>query len=122
MSKNSRNQNDQIYEAEVLESTTLDDNLLKKILIRAGRLIALPALEALEMILDRDTPQKVKVSLLTAIAYLIMPLDLVPDFIPAVGFSDDYVALIAVITLWSQYRTPAIRHRAQIKLDKWFSK
>ena len=89
------------YEAEVIESTTIEDSILRKILIKAGRSIALPALEAIEMIMSPFTPPQVRVSLLAALAYLIMPLDVVPDFLPAIGFSDDFVALTAVISLWS---------------------
>ena len=34
-----------IYDAEVLESSTFDENIIIKILIKAGRTIAKPALE-----------------------------------------------------------------------------
>ena len=60
------------------------------------------------------------ISLIAALAYLIMPLDLFPDFMPVVGFSDDFVALTAVLSIWSQYMTPAIRIRAEEKLNKIF--
>ena len=43
---------EKIYDAEVLESSSLDENIIIKILIRAGRTIAKPALEVLEMALD----------------------------------------------------------------------
>ena len=48
-----------------------------------------------------------------------MPIDLVPDLIPVAGFSDDLVAITAVISLWSKNMTPEIRNRAKRKLDKW---
>ncbi len=106
-------------EAKVIESSGIDEGTLKKVLVKAGRAIALPALEALEMILDSATPPKVRLTMLAALTYLIMPLDLIPDFIPAAGFSDDLVALTAVISLWSNYITPKIQMRARQKLDKW---
>ena len=109
-----------VYEAEVIESSTLDSNLVLKILIKAGRTIAKPALEVLEMAMDPLTPTKVRISLIAALAYLIMPLDLFPDFMPIVGFSDDFVALTAVLSIWSKYMTPAIRIRAEEKLNKLF--
>ena len=90
---------EKIYDAEVLESSTLDENIIIKILIKAGRTIAKPALEVLEMALDPYTPAQVRVSLMAALAYLIMPFDLFPDFMPLVGFSDDFVALTAVLSL-----------------------
>ena len=113
--------NDQkVYEAEVIESSTLDANIIFKILSKAGRTIAKPALEVLEMALDPLTPAQVRISLVAALAYLIMPFDLFPDFMPLVGFSDDFVALTAVLSIWSKYMTPTIRIRAAKKLDRLF--
>ena len=111
---------DSIYDAEVLESSPLDENIIIKILIRAGRTISKPALEVFEMALDPFTPGQVRVSLMAALAYLIMPFDLFPDFMPVVGFSDDFVALTAVLSIWSKYMTPSIRARAERKLNKLF--
>ena len=111
---------EKVYDAEVLESSTFDENIIIKILINAGRTIAIPGLEVLEMAIDPYTPAQVRVSLMAALAYLIMPFDLFPDFVPLVGFSDDFVALTAVLTIWSKYMTPSIRARAKNKLNKLF--
>ena len=119
MSENYKNK-EKIYDAEVLESSTFDENIIIKILIKAGRTIAKPALEVLEMALDPYTPAQVRVSLMAALAYLIMPFDLFPDFMPLVGFSDDFVALTAVLSIWNKYMTPSIRARAENKLNKLF--
>jgi len=120
MIKNSYKSNQKIYEAEVIDSSTIDSNIILKILIKAGRSIAKPALEVLEMAIDPSTPTNVRISLIAALAYLILPLDLLPDFMPVVGFSDDFVALTAVLSIWSKYMTPAIRIRAEEKLNKLF--
>ena len=111
---------EEVYDAEVLESSKIDENILVKILFKAGRTIAKPALEVLEMAIDPFTPTQVRISLIAALAYLIMPFDLFPDFVPLVGFSDDFVALTAVLSIWSKYMTPSIRLRAEKKLDKLF--
>jgi len=120
MEKEYYNENNKIYETEVLESSTIEPNLIINILIKAGKTIAKPALEVFEMALDPSTPPQARVSLMAALAYLIMPFDLFPDFMPVLGFSDDFVALTAVLTIWSQYMTPAIRARVQKKLDRLF--
>ena len=120
MRNNSYKSNQKIYEAEVIESSTIDSNIILKILIKAGRSIAKPALEVFEMAIDPFTPTNVRISLVAALAYLIMPLDLFPDFIPLVGFNDDFVALTAVLSIWNKYMTPAIRIRAEEKLNKLF--
>ena len=115
----SHKEKQEVYEAEVIDSSVIDESGLRKVLIRAGRVIAQPALEAFEMLLDPSTPPQARVSLLAALTYLIMPIDLVPDLIPVAGFSDDLVAITAVISLWSKNMTPEIRNRAKRKLDKW---
>ena len=120
MSQDFYNQEEKIYDAEVLESTSFDENIIIKVLIKAGRTIAKPALEVLEMTIDPYTPAQVRISLMAALAYLIMPFDLFPDFMPLVGFSDDFVALTAVLSIWSKYMTPTIRSRAMKKLNKLF--
>ena len=114
------NNENKIYDTEVLESSSLDENIIIKILIKAGRTIAKPALEVLEMAIDPYIPAQVRISLMAALAYLIMPFDLFPDFTPLVGFSDDYVALTAVLSIWSKYMTPSIRKKAEKKLNKLF--
>ena len=108
------------YEAEVIDSSVIDEGVLRKVLVKAGRTIARPALEAMEILLDPATPPQVRVSMLAALTHLLVPLDLIPDLIPAAGFSDDLVALTAVISLWSSYVTPEIRRKALKKLDMWF--
>ena len=104
----------------VLESSVIDQSLLQKVLHQAGRSLARPALEAMEMFLDQSTPAQVRLTMLAALTYLLIPIDLVPDLIPVAGFSDDLVALSAVIGIWSNHMTPQIRNRARRKLDRWF--
>ena len=117
---NSRDANKEVLEAEVIESSVIEESLLKKILLTAGRAIAQPALEGFELLIDNSTPNQVRISIIGALTYLIVPVDLIPDFIPASGFSDDLVALTAVISLWQPHITPEIKFRAKFKLDKWF--
>jgi uncharacterized membrane protein YkvA (DUF1232 family) len=109
-----------VVDAQVLESTELDEAVLLKLLRRAGRTLARPALECLELLLDPQTPAPAKLTVLAALTYLLVPLDLIPDFIPAAGFSDDLVAVTALLGLCSRHRTPAVQLRAQRRLDSWF--
>ena len=107
-------------DATVIDSELVDEHLLKRLLVRAGRTLATPALEALELLLDPSTPSPVRLTMLAALSYLLMPADLIPDILPVAGFSDDLVALTAVIGAWRNHRTPAIQARAQRRLDQWF--
>ena len=119
MSNNRNPSSEYTYDAEVIDSTVIDEGILRKVLISAGRTIAQPSLEALEILIDPSIPTKVRMTMFAALTYLIMPMDLVPDLVPIAGFSDDLVALTAVISLWSSHITPEIRNKARKKLDKW---
>ena len=112
--------NDPVVDAEVIDSSVIDEGNLRRLLRKAGRGVARPALEVLELLMDPATPPKARLTLLAALTYLVMPADLVPDFLPIAGFSDDLVALTAVIGLWRHHLTDDIRLRAQRKLDRWF--
>ena len=107
-------------DAQVLDSTEVDEGALRRLLRRAGRTLARPALECLELLLDAKTPPQVRITMVAALTYLLVPMDLIPDFIPAAGFSDDLVALTALLGLCSTHMNEEIRIRAQRKLDRWF--
>ncbi len=53
--------------------------------------------------LDRDVPLGARIRLGLLFAYLAMPFDLIPDFIPVLGYADD--AIIAVLVLRSVVRS-----------------
>ena len=112
---------DSVFEADVIDSSVIDEGAFQRLLRRAGRTIAAPALEALEMVLDQATPPQARLTMLAGLTYLLIPTDLIPDFLPVAGFSDDLVALTAVIGLCSKHITPEIRLRAHRRLDRWFS-
>lgn len=105
---------------EVMSDAVVDESVLVRLLRRAGRTIARPALECFEMLIDGSTPHQARLTVLAALTYLVLPLDLIPDFIPAAGFTDDMVALTALLGLCTRHVTPVIKDRAQRRLDQWF--
>lgn len=46
---------------------------------------------------DRTLPRGVRVRLGLLLAYLALPIDLVPDFIPVIGYADDAIIVGAVL-------------------------
>lgn len=107
--------------ATVVDSSVVDEGLLRRMLRRAGRTVARPAVECLELLLDGQTPHTVRLTMLAALTYLVVPTDLIPDFLPIAGFSDDVVALTALLGMYRTHLTEGIRDRARQKLDRWFS-
>ena len=51
---------------------------------------------------DRSVPRGVRIRLGLLLGYLLMPIDLVPDFLPVIGYADD--AIIVAIGLRSVVR------------------
>jgi uncharacterized membrane protein YkvA (DUF1232 family) len=46
---------------------------------------------------DRGLPRGVRVRLGLLMVYLAVPIDLIPDFIPVLGYADDAIIVIAVL-------------------------
>jgi uncharacterized membrane protein YkvA (DUF1232 family) len=46
---------------------------------------------------DRSLPSGVRVRLWLLLGYLAVPIDLVPDFIPVVGYADDVIVVALVL-------------------------
>jgi uncharacterized membrane protein YkvA (DUF1232 family) len=62
---------------------------------------------------DRDTPRHVQMALLGALAYFVMPFDVVPDMVALVGFADDAAVLAGAIRLVAGHIKPAHREAAR---------
>lgn len=46
---------------------------------------------------DPAVPRSVRIKLAILLAYLLFPLDLVPDFLPVIGYADDVIVLALVL-------------------------
>ncbi|WPZ15454.1 YkvA family protein [Nitratireductor rhodophyticola] len=68
--------------------------------------------------LDNDTPPKVRGILLAALAYFVLPLDVVPDFLLGFGFTDDVAVLAAALNAVRRHITPAHRIAARQALTE----
>ncbi|HEY1630476.1 MAG TPA: YkvA family protein [Rhizomicrobium sp.] len=52
---------------------------------------------------DPATPLRVKGVLLAALAYFVMPVDAIPDFLPVIGFTDDAAVFALAISMVSKH-------------------
>jgi uncharacterized membrane protein YkvA (DUF1232 family) len=66
------------------------------------------------------TPLLAKSIIVGALGYFILPTDFIPDFIPIVGFSDDFTALISAIVAVAMYVDDGTKAKAKAKLHVWF--
>ena len=67
---------------------------------------------------DRDTPMQVKAALLGALAYFVLPLDVMPDVMPMLGFADDAAVLATALRLVASHLRPAHREAARRALAR----
>jgi uncharacterized membrane protein YkvA (DUF1232 family) len=67
---------------------------------------------------DRQTPVHVKAALIGALAYFVLPADVVPDVLPVIGYTDDAAMLAGAIKLVASHITPDHREAARQKLAR----
>lgn len=68
--------------------------------------------------LDRQTPTRVRATLLGALGYFVLPLDGIPDFILGFGFTDDAAVIMGVLALMRVHITDEHREAAKKALLK----
>jgi len=62
---------------------------------------------------DRETPVQVKAVLMGALAYFVLPVDMIPDFIAWMGFADDAAVLALAIRSVEPHIKERHRHQAR---------
>jgi uncharacterized membrane protein YkvA (DUF1232 family) len=67
---------------------------------------------------DAKTPLKVKGTLFGALAYFILPIDVIPDVILGLGFTDDLAVLMTALTLVKNHVTQAHHDRARETVER----
>ena len=93
---------------------------VKKVAQQAGVKIIYAVLLLYYVATDKNVSMADKAKIYGALGYFILPLDLIPDTIPMVGYTDDFTALIwALRAVWSNV-TPEIEVKAKAKLKEWF--
>ena len=67
---------------------------------------------------DRETPREVQAALIGALAYFVLPFDIIPDFIPVLGYTDDAAVFAAAIRMVAQHIRPEHRDAARRALAR----
>ena len=67
-----------------------------------------------------ETPKWAKRIILGVIAYFLSPIDMIPDLIPFLGFTDDLGILGMGLVAIAGYINDDVRLKAREKLSNWF--
>jgi uncharacterized membrane protein YkvA (DUF1232 family) len=70
---------------------------------------------------DRRTPLLPKLLAILIVAYSLSPIDLIPDFIPVLGFVDELILLPGAIYVTLKLMPADVLHDARDNAAKWLS-
>jgi len=67
---------------------------------------------------DRETPRHVQAALIGALAYFVLPFDIIPDMMPLLGFTDDAAVLATALRLVATHIRPEHRAAARQAIER----
>ena len=89
--------------------------------LKAGRVAARPILQFYYVLRDEKTSTMDRILIYAAIAYTVLPMDLVPRSVfKVLGVLDDGIAVMYVYKKIQANITPEINARVDRTLDEWF--
>ena len=93
-----------------LDERKVDEGFWPKIRRVAGSIpFAADALSLWWCAKDPETPKAAKAMMFAALAYFVLPTDVIPDVLAGIGFTDDAAVIAAVIGIAAKHLKP--RHR-----------
>jgi len=75
-------------------------------------------LAAYYVAVDPKTPRHVRAALFAALAYFVMPADMIPDIVVGLGYTDDAAVLAAALRTLAGHVRPTHRARARQTLGE----
>ncbi len=123
MSETPENKGDEVAEFVALkladDEGMVEEGIWRKVRETLGKIpFTEDAVAVYYCAVDRTTPLWVKAILMGALAYFIMPADVIPDFIAGLGYTDDAAVLIAAIKAIRDHLRPEHRDKARKFLEK----
>lgn len=106
------------YEKEFSDSSFWDK--VVKYAKTAGKEVIEKALWLYYAAQNPQTPLWAKTTIYSALGYFILPVDAIPDIIPAAGYSDDLGVIAVAIATVSAYITDEVKSQAKKRLNEWF--
>ena len=94
---------------------------IKEYAFKVGRVAVRPMLLLYFVLRSEETPWKDKLTIFGALAYLVLPLDLLDaKRLPIIGWLDEITSLAVAVQRMSKYITPEMEAKTDSILDQWF--
>lgn len=106
------------YKAEYSDSSFWGK--IKKYAKKAGSSVVEMSLQMYFALQDSETPVWAKAIIIGALGYFISPVDVIPDAIPVVGYTDDLGVLTGAVAAVAAHIKPEHKRLAKEKLENWF--
>ena len=87
---------------------------------KAGLKVIYKALQLFYVAQNPKVPMKIRAAIIAPLGYFISPVDLIPDLMPVVGFSDDAAVIALAMAVAHMYITEEVKQRAKDMIKKLF--
>ena len=67
------------------------------------------------------TPAWIKAGLLLVVAYALSPIDLIPDFIPVIGYLDEAILLPLAVGLLARALPAGVMAECRVQAEQWLA-
>ena len=92
-------------------------NKIKEFFVEAGINLVIKVLQLWYVLQKPEVPVHVKIAIMGAIAYFVMPVDLILDVLPG-GYHDDLLAVTLTLLAAEEYIDDEVRRKAREKAMK----
>ena len=94
---------------------------MKEVAKKVGLKVTSYALILYYVLEKDDVPLMDKIIITGALGYFILPVDLIPDFIPLAGYTDDVAGMLFALKKCMNYVDDEIKEKVSAKLISWFN-
>ncbi|WP_291636190.1 YkvA family protein [Clostridium sp.] len=115
-------ENKKLQLKKYLKKNTQDSllNKLVEVSQKAGINVVYAGLLLFYVLQKPFVPKWAKATITSALGYFIFPVDAIPDFTPAIGYSDDLGVLAIAIVAVAMFIDDKVKEKSKAKLKSWF--
>ncbi len=93
---------------------------IRNVAKKAGKKVIEYALYLYYVLQDGNVSVKDKAIIIGALGYFILPIDLIPDVLVGVGYTDDLAGLVFAFNKIKESITPEVEAKVQAKMQEFF--